>query len=85
MKISQKEQYDIIEKQQKEHSQNTKNYQRELKVATQELTNGQKEQKRQKELNLEVIENLKTEIQVRPGSFTKIRNWKHVSLIICLS
>ena len=77
MKISQKEQHDIIEKQQKEHSQNTKNYQRELKVAIQELTNGQKEQKRQKELNLEVIENLKPEIQVRTGSLTKIRNLKY--------
>ena len=61
MKISQKEQSDNIEKQQKEHS-------REWKAAIQELTNGQKEQTRQKQLNLKVIENLKTEIQVRTGS-----------------
>ena len=61
MKISLKEQSDNIEKQQKEHS-------REWKAAIQELTNGQKEQTRQKELNLKVIENLKTEIQVRTGS-----------------
>ena len=65
MKISLKEQSDNIEKQQKEHSQKTKNDHREWKAAIKELTNGQKEQKRQKELNLEVIENLKTEIRVR--------------------
>ena len=77
MKISLKEQSDNIEKQQREHSI-------EWKAAIQELTHGQKEQTRQKELNLKVIENLKTEIQVRTGSFTKIRNQKHASLIICL-
>ena len=76
MKITQKEQSDNIEKQQREHS-------REWKAAIQELTNGQKEQTRQKELNLKVIENLKTEIQVRTGSLTKIRNWKYKGLQIC--
>ena len=50
---------------------------REWKSAIQELKNGQKEQTRQKELNLKVIENLKTEIQVRTGSLTKIRNLKY--------
>ena len=70
MKITQKEQSDNIEKQHKEHS-------REWKAAIQELTNGQKEQTRQKELNIKVIENLKTEIQVRTGSLTKIRNLKY--------
>ena len=64
MKISQKEQSDNIEKQQKEHS-------REWKAAIQELKNGQKEKTRQKELNLKVIENLRTEIQVRTSSLTK--------------
>ena len=70
MKITQKEQSENIEKQQKEHS-------REWKAAIQELTNGQKEQTRQKELNLKVIENLKTEIQVRTGSLTNIRTLKY--------
>ena len=51
--------------------------QREWKSAIQELKNGQKEQTRQKELNLKVIENLRAEIQVRTGSLTKIRNWKY--------
>ena len=40
------------------------------------MKNGQKEQKRQKELNFKVIENLKREIQVRTNSLTKIRNLK---------
>ena len=40
----------------------------EWKSANQELENGQEEQKQQNEFNLEVIENLKTEIQVRTGS-----------------
>ena len=82
MKISQKEQYDNIEKQQKEHFEKTKNDQKEWKSAIQELKNGQKEQKGQKELNLKVIENLKTEIQVKSGSITRIRNLKYVSLTI---
>ena len=66
---------------QNEQCEKTKNDQKEWKSAIQELKNGQKEQKRQKELNLKVIESLKTEIQVRTGSFTKIKNWKHASLI----
>ena len=45
--------------------------QREWKSAIQELKNGQKEQTRKKELNLKVIENLRTEIQVRTSSLTK--------------
>ena len=53
---------------QKEHFEKTDHDRREWKSTIQELENGQKEQKRQKELNLEVIENLKTEIQVRTGS-----------------
>ena len=55
----------------------------EWKSANQELENGQEEQKQQNEFNLEVIENLKTEIQVRTGSLTKIRNWKYKGLQIC--
>ena len=77
MKISQKEQSDNIEKQQKEHFEKTKNDKREWKSTIQELKNGLKEQKQQKELNLKVLENLKTEIQVRSGSLTKNRNLKY--------
>ena len=45
------------------------------------MKNGQKEQKRQKELNFKVIENLKREIQVRTNSLTKIRNLKNASRV----
>ena len=45
------------------------------------MKNGQKEQKRQKELNFKVIENLKSEIQVRTNSLTKIRNLKNASQV----
>ena len=41
----------------------------------------QKEQSDNNEKQLKVIENLKTEIQVRAGSLTKVMYWKYTSLI----